>query len=81
MTEAGCRKQCLQGAFNTSEENRIAPLFHPPSCRCRTKTSGKQETEPLSLSGHGVRNCRDQSGPIIMCLWSANYLRRWQEGF
>lgn len=27
--EAGCRKYCLQGAFNTSEENRISlsPLF------------------------------------------------------
>lgn len=24
---------------------------------------------------------RDQSGPIIMCLWSANYLRQRQEGF
>lgn len=22
--EAGCRKHCLQGAFNTSEENRIS---------------------------------------------------------
>lgn len=74
MTEAGCRKLCLQGAFNTSEGNRISSLFHSVSSRRRTKTSSKQETEPLSLSGQGVRNCRDQSGPIIMCLWSANYL-------
>lgn len=48
MVEAGCRKSCLQGAFNTSEENRSSP-----SSRCRTKTSCKQETEPLSLSGQG----------------------------
>lgn len=35
MAEAGCRKLCLQGAFNTSEENRISP---PLSLRS-TKTS------------------------------------------
>lgn len=72
--EAGCRKYCLQGAFNTSEENRISPLVHAVSSRCHIKTAGKHETELLRLFGHGVGNCRDQSSPIIMCLWSANYL-------
>lgn len=73
--EAGCRKYCLRGAFNTSEENRISlPLSLSVSSRCHIKTSGKHETEPLCLFGQEVRNCRDQSSPIIMCLWSANYL-------
>lgn len=82
--EAGCRKYCLQGAFNTSEENRISlsiPLSLSVSSRCHIKTSGKHETELLCLFGQEVRNCRDQSSPIIMCLWSANYLWQWQEGF
>lgn len=35
VTEAGCRKLCLQGAFTTSEENRISPplslcILSPP---------------------------------------------------
>lgn len=82
--EAGCRKYCLQGAFNTSEENRISlslPRSLSLSSRCHIKTSGKHETELLCLFGQEVRNCRDQSSPIIMCLWSANYLWQWQDGF
>lgn len=75
----GCRKLCLRGAFNTSEEKNRTPLpprlhFRSVSSRRRTKTSGEHETEPPSLFGQGVRTRGDQSGPIIMCLWSANYL-------
>lgn len=66
----GCRKLCLQGAFNTSEEPPHA-FPHPL----------KHETEPLSLFGQGVRTGGHQSGPIIMCLWSANYLRQRRGGF
>lgn len=57
------------------------PLSLTVSSRRHIKTSGKHETELLRLFSQEVRNCRDQSSPIIMCLWSANYLRQWQEGF
>lgn len=43
--ETGCRKYCLQGAFNTSEENKISLSLVPSLCHI--KTSGKHETELL----------------------------------
>lgn len=50
--ESGCRKYCLQGAFNTSQENRISlPLSLSVSSRCHIKTSGKHETQLLCLFG------------------------------
>lgn len=80
--EAESRKCCLQGAFNTSEEEESLSfslllslcLLHSVFAHCHIKTSGKHETQLLRLFGQEVRNCRDQSDPIIMCLWSANYL-------